>query len=118
MKKIQRLVITTLQSIALTSTVFLSISRSFAQDVVFPNVTQVTDTDIMGVLTNIANWLFTLAGGLAVLFLIYGGVTYITGGAKAEETAKKLIMNSIIGLVIIALSYVIAKLAVDLVQGV
>lgn len=74
-------------------------------------------TDIFLVLGRLADWLFLLAGAVAVLFLIYGGITYIVGGAKAEETAKKLIMNAIIGLVVIALAYVIAQLAVDLVTG-
>lgn len=84
----------------------------------FPEVTPVgTNVSILTVLENIANWLFGLAGALAVLFLIYGGITYIVGGAKAEETAKKLIMNSIIGLVVIALAYVLAQLAIDLVSG-
>ena len=84
----------------------------------FPVVEPVgTNISILTVLGNIANWMFGLAGALAVLFLIYGGITYIVGGAKAEETAKKLIMNSIIGLVVIALAYVLAQLAIDLVTG-
>ncbi|MFH1088678.1 MAG: pilin [Patescibacteria group bacterium] len=90
--------------------------KAFAVD--FPVVNPVdTSVELITVLGNVANWMFGLAGALAVLFLIYGGVTYIIGGAKAEETAKKLIMNAIIGLVVIALAYVLAQLAIDLVTG-
>ena len=99
-----------------TGSSFLIAPKTLAID--FPTVTPVdTSVELLTVLGNIANWLFGLAGGLAVLFLIYGGVTYIIGGAEAEKTAKKLIMNAIIGLVVIALAYVLAQLAIDLVTG-
>lgn len=76
-----------------------------------PDVPQVTNVDIITLLGRIGTWLMGLAGMLAVVFLIYGGIVYITGGAKAEESAKKIIMNSIIGLIVVALSYVIANIA-------
>src|SRR3989344_1426780 len=50
-----------------------------------------------------------VVGVLAVAFLIYGGFRYITSAGNEEqaESAKKIIQNSIIGLIIIILSYVI-----------
>ncbi|MBU1092281.1 pilin [Patescibacteria group bacterium] len=84
----------------------------------FPDIEPLSENfDIMRVLERVADWMFALAGALAVLFLIYGGIQYIIGGAKAEETAKKLIMNAIIGLIVIALAYVLAQLAIDLVTS-
>lgn len=96
---------------------FLITPKVFAAPT-FPVIDPVpADTDLLLVLGRVADWLFLVAGALAVLFLIYGGITYIVGGAKAEETAKKLIMNSIIGLVVIALAYVLAQFSINLVTG-
>lgn len=81
-----------------------------------PNVVQLTDTTLIAILQNAGGWLLFFGGTLAVLFLIYGGIIYITGGVKAEDTAKKIIMNSIIGLVVMALSYVIATFALKILQ--
>lgn len=55
-----------------------------------------------------------IAGAIAVAYLVYGGITYITGGAGGAENAKKIIINAIIGMVIILLAYVIANAVVDL----
>lgn len=92
-------------------TAFSLATQTFALKV--PEVTQATSGNIIDLLKKIGDWLIILAGTLAVLFLIYGGIVYITGGPKAEESAKKIIMNSIIGLVIVALSYVITTIVSD-----
>ncbi|MFH0912288.1 MAG: hypothetical protein V1807_01365 [Patescibacteria group bacterium] len=77
-------------------------------DLQVPDVNQYTGSlDILGIIGNVGTWMMGLAGVLAVVYLIYGGIVYITGGAKAAESAKTIIINSIIGLVVIALSYVI-----------
>ena len=57
----------------------------------------------------IENVLLPVAGLIAVGFLIYGGFQYVTSRGEEEqaESGKKTIQNSIIGLVIIILSYVI-----------
>ena len=51
----------------------------------------------------------TIVGLIAVVFLIIGGFRYImsAGDSEAAEAAKNTIVNSIIGLVVIILSYVI-----------
>lgn len=84
----------------------------------FPAITPLPkDTPFENMLTGVLNWLFGIGGGLAVLFLIYGGILYITGGAKAEETAKKVIMNSIIGIAVMAVSFVVAQIVINMVGG-
>ena len=47
-----------------------------------------------------------VGGGIAVLYLIYGGVTYVTAGGDQEKAtqARTIIVNAIIGVVIIALA--------------
>jgi len=80
--------------------------------------TAVTSIDPIDLVATIGGWMLGLAGALVVVYLIYGGILYITGGPKAEENAKKVIMNALIGLIVITLAYAIANFAVKLVQSV
>jgi hypothetical protein len=61
--------------------------------------------------------LLFFAGGIAVLFLIIGGYWYITSAGNEEQAEKgrKTLINAIIGIVIIVLSYVIINVIVNLV---
>ena len=72
----------------------------------------VEGTEIQQVIYDLAIWAATLAGAIAVAFLIYGGFIYITGGEKGAEKAKPVIVNAIIGLFIIALAFVIINTVV------
>jgi hypothetical protein len=52
--------------------------------------------------------LFTLGGLVAVLFLVLGGITYMTSvGAGLKEKAKKRIQATLLGLGILAVSWLI-----------
>lgn len=64
---------------------------------------------------DIINYALALAGIVAVAFLIFGGFRYITSGGndEAAESGKKIITNSIIGLIIIILSYVIVTVIIN-----
>lgn len=77
-----------------------------------PGVTPVTPTgnlDIASVLSTVIYWILGLSGGIAVLFLILGGLQYITssGNKDKAEQAKQTILYAVIGLIVIALSFVI-----------
>jgi hypothetical protein len=69
------------------------------------------DTSISQFIMKIINIALTVAGLIAVLFLIIGGFRYITsaGNEETAESAKKIIINAIIGVVIIILSFVIVR---------
>ena len=69
------------------------------------------DTSISSFIIKIINIALTVAGLIAVLFLIIGGFRYITsaGNEETAEQAKKIITNAIIGIVIIILSFVIVR---------
>jgi len=69
---------------------------------------------IILVIENVVNWMFALAGALAVAYLIWGGIQYITGGTKGAEAAKGTIINAIIGIVVIVLAYVIVQAVVGM----
>jgi len=58
---------------------------------------------------NIVNIILIVVGILAVLYLIYGGILYLTAGGDAEKASKGrvAITNAIIGVVIILLALAI-----------
>ncbi len=60
----------------------------------------------------IINYLLLLSGSVTVLFLILGGFWYLTSAGNDEqaEKGKKTLLNSVIGLVVILLSYTIVKI--------
>ncbi len=55
---------------------------------------------------------------IAFVFLIIGGFLYLTAGGNAEQSKKGLsgILNAVIGLIIISLSYVILLGVVSLIS--
>lgn len=68
---------------------------------------------------NILNWVLFLAGALAVVYLIYGGILYITAGGDAEKATKgrTAVINAIIGIVIILLALALVTWVANLVQS-
>ena len=69
------------------------------------------DSSATSFIFKIINIALAVAGLIAVLFLIIGGFRYITsaGNEETAEQAKKIITNSIIGIVVIILSFVIVR---------
>jgi len=63
----------------------------------------------------VISWVLVLVGGIAVLFLIWGGLQYVTssGNKDKAEQAKQTITYAVIGLIVIVLAGVI----VDMVLG-
>ncbi len=66
---------------------------------------------IREVVVSILNYLLGFVGLIAVAMLIYGGFRYLTSAGNEEVTkkAKSVILYAIIGIVIIALSFVIVN---------
>lgn len=71
------------------------------------------------IITNIVNVILLVAGALAVIYLIYSGILYITAAGNPDSAKKgqQGVINAIIGIVIIALAYVIVRTAVSLGGG-
>jgi uncharacterized membrane protein len=69
------------------------------------------DSTISGFILRIINIALAVAGLIAVLFLIIGGFRYITaaGNEETAESAKKIILNAVIGIVVIILAFVIVR---------
>lgn len=107
--------------VSATATSFLWSAVAHAQTSNFPDVTPLTGDftiqDLVDIIGKVIQALLLIAGALAVAYLIYAGIMYITGGAKGDADAKKMIINAITGVVVIVLSYVLVGAAVSLVRG-
>ena len=72
--------------------------------------TGLTQSDLPTVIGNILKVVLSFLGLIALIIIVYGGFMWMTAGGTQEkvETAKTLMINGIIGLVIIVLAYAIA----------
>jgi lysylphosphatidylglycerol synthetase-like protein (DUF2156 family) len=126
MKKISIIKTVQIASLVLSLSLMLSPLASFAQY----NATQPCNTysglsctlfgasNLTQLIINITKILLALAGLIAVLVLVVGGFRYVTsfGNQAATESAKKIILNAIIGIVIIILSLVIVNVISNVLQ--
>lgn len=65
--------------------------------------------NLIGLMSNVVSVALVLIGIVAVVYLIYGGVMYITAGGNAEAAGKGriAITNAIIGIIIVSASFII-----------
>lgn len=71
--------------------------------------------DLPDVITTIINVMLFIAGALAVIMIIYGGIRYITahGDEKQVKVAKDTIVYSVTGLIIAILAYALVTFIFD-----
>jgi len=79
-----------------------------------------TETSARSLLTTMLNYFLGFLGFLAVVMVIYGGITYTAsaGDEEAVGNAKNIIKNALIGLVVIMLSVVLVNFVFDAGGGV
>jgi len=72
-------------------------------------------TPLMTVISNVIKWVLGFLGLGAAVLIIVGGFKWMTSGGNEEQiaSAKKLMTNGIIGLVIIILAYTIAHFVIN-----
>lgn len=65
--------------------------------------------DLVTVVYGLIGYALLFIGAIALGFAIYGGVLFITSGGDSEKTtkARNTLLYSVIGVIVIALSYVI-----------
>ena len=69
---------------------------------------------VLAFIVSFARLITFIGVGLAVLFLVWSGVQFIIGRG---EDAKKNLISTIIGLVVIIVAYTVVSLIVGLLQG-
>ena len=72
-----------------------------------------TFSKIVGI---VMGWVLAIVAIIAFVYLIISGVNYITAGGDAEKATKARagILNAIIGIVVVVLSYFILRFAANL----
>ena len=66
---------------------------------------------IRALVLNIVSFALGFLGLIAVIMIIYGGITYVTAGGAQEkiESAKKIIMYAIVGIIIVLISFALVN---------
>lgn len=69
------------------------------------------ETSLRQMVLTVVNYFLGFLGLLAVVMIIYGGITYVSsaGNDDAVGKAKKIIMYALVGIVIILLSFVLVN---------
>lgn len=67
-----------------------------------------------GYVSGITNTLITIAGAIAVIVIIIGGIRYITstGDATRVKQAKDTILYGVIGLIVVIMAYAIVNFVI------
>jgi len=67
--------------------------------------------DLVRVLVTYYEMVFGFIGSIALLFFIYGGITFLTSAGNIERVtkAKQILVGSVIGLIIVFTSYMIVQ---------
>jgi len=76
-------------------------------------------TDIRVIVANIIRIALGLLGIIAVVLIIYAGFTWMTAGGNEEKiaSAKKILINAVIGLIIILSSYALTSFIINKLIG-
>ncbi len=74
--------------------------------------------DLADRLEEVAVWLLTIIGIVAVIFILYGAFLYITAAGKEEQLgkAKSVIIYGLFGILIAVLSFAIISFGASFVQ--
>lgn len=74
---------------------------------------------VSSIAERIVNFVLLIAAVLAVVYLIYSGILYITAAGNPDSAKKgqQGVINAIIGIVIIVLAFFIARTAMRLGSG-
>ncbi len=78
------------------------------------------NTQLIPAITGIVNALLALAALIAAIFVVIGGVRYITsqGDEDAAAAAKNTVLYALIGVIVIALSAVVVNFIIANIPGV
>jgi len=109
------------KSILSVGVLSLIVEKAHAQNVVSLNGSnlrrlflQPFQGDFLNFVGGIITWVISIAGIIAFVFLIMGGFEYLTAGGDSDKASKgrTTITNAIIGLIIIAIAFALARFVV------
>lgn len=94
---------------------FKLIERAYAITVPTIAPTPNANLNIKTIVGVAVNWVLYFAGAIAIIYLFYGGILYITAGGDAEKATKgrTALINAVIGIVIIFLALAIIRLVTN-----
>lgn len=74
-----------------------------------------TTTDLVTFIGRIIKWVLGIVGVIMIALFVYGGVTYATSAGNEDkiETGKKIMIYTIIGVIIVALAYVLTDFIIQ-----
>ena len=77
------------------------------------------ENSIVNIMVSIARFLTYVGVGLSVLFMVWGGIRYITSNGNEETAtkAKQILINATIGLVVSIVAFTIVNILASLLQG-
>lgn len=77
--------------------------------------TEMGATDIDSIISIIVNTVLSFLGVIFLLLMIYGGYLWMTAGGNEQqmEKSKKLIVESIIGLIVVVAAYAISWFVIN-----
>lgn len=77
-----------------------------------------TCVDTNQMVINLIQWVIGIAGAVAAIFVVYGGIAYITssGDSGKLQKAKSMILYALIGLAIVALAEVITAFVSNMIR--
>jgi hypothetical protein len=72
-----------------------------------------TELDPQDVVTNVIEWGLWFVGAIALVFVVYGGILYITSGGDSEKTtqARNTLLYSILGIIVVVVALFIINWA-------
>lgn len=74
---------------------------------------------VTSLITSIITLITTVAAALAVIYLIYSGIIYITAAGNPDNAKKgqQGVINAVIGIIIIIAAYYIINVAISVTTG-
>ena len=92
----------------------LLLTPAYAQLTEPPNVGLPT-TELPRLILGVINWTLALVAVLVLAFLVYGGFLYITSRGDETQigTAKQVIINAVIGIIVIGVAAALVNFVID-----
>ena len=106
----------TLSANAIMSTIRVVLLGNSGQ---FKDCTASDCVDANALIDQTVGWFIGVAGIISAIFLVYGGISYMTssGDPSKVEKAKRIILYALIGLVIVALATAITAFVSNIIRG-